>query len=510
MSLGSRLRGALRGFREDTLDLEARLGVQDKMKGAWVPSQTGGGGYFGAKTEALADPIGGGGRFYQVQNDWFTRLLDTGSTEGISFNALSAKCLSNPFGGRCMRYITDTLADVKLEVVKEGEGGKRDVATDHPLLEMMYTDERTPLGFLEPFMHYLHFAGEVFMYRPLSLTSRKHRPLGKIQYICPSTFVRFIIKGKELPEGFRSQISDRTWKLKDDGEILGFVFTKTRTSGFTGLYQASGQHWKSVDEVKHIYRHNPNKSCRGLPLILGAKDPLISMALATMWNQNLSKTGGRIPGFFVPEGMKPGQSITPEQRDRIEADFDARARERQMNNLAMVMSGTMKFVEANISPREAEFLEGDKYNGRKICIPFGVPPILAGDVESVGLGGGSGTDSAERFCWNVTLLPLLRYFVDEINWRFMRPFMDGYELGFVKERIEALQEDEQKKARRLVEACGGPYLSVNESRREGGHEPSPDPKHDEIREPKKPGEGKGGDGDDEGREPRDTDNNNKR
>lgn len=464
---------------------------------AWSSGQVGAGGYYGSQAEQQYGYDGAYGHFYQLYTDYYTRLLDSGFADKTDYKTLSKAALSNPIAAACMRLITESLNEIEWEMVSEDDHGERTVKKDHPVLDLLYCEgERTHLELIQPVLHQLHYAGEIFMHRPIALTTSEFRPLG-FDLICPSRFVGFVRKGIDEPMGFRTLIRAETYNKVMDGGIVGYKFSKSGEK--TGLLW-SDYNYQSIDTCKHHYLYCPWRIGRGLPLIFGSSDAITLSAMGTQWNTNLARTGGRIPGFFTPEGLKPGQSITPEQRTRIEADFDNRVKERQERNLPMVLSGTMKHVEANVNPREADWLGSDKHVGRKICATHRVPPILVGDVESVGLGGGSGTKSANKNFYQTALLPLLDVILQYFNHSLVKPFNDGYELCYNRDKIDALQEEEEKRDKRLVAACGGAFMTPNEARVRAGLEGLPDEEYDKIREQKSGGSGSGEEGEEEGEE----------
>jgi hypothetical protein len=55
------------------------------------------------------------------------------------------------------------------------------------------------------------------------------------------------------------------------------------------------------------------------------------------------------------------------------------------------------------------------------------------------------------------------------------------EIYFPTENLEALQEDKSERAKRLIVACGGAYISVNEARQMDGLAATPNPEDDEVR-----------------------------
>ncbi len=493
-------------------------GIRSSLKG-WSASDYGG--YASAVANDVDIQGGWRGFGYQFYQDWAERGLDIlqgAGDSGSKYDRLSRLALQNPFGQSCVRKISETLGEIELEAYKLDSDGSRLVKPNHGIFELLHgpMGERSPLAFMEPVVMHLHFAGELFVYRPRAW-SDGGRPMA-LELIEPSRFVEFIRKRVNEPYGFVGRTIRRdTWEAMPDGSVVGYRFNGMSGSG--GMFRrfdrvgVGDKFVASVENMLHVKRYNPWKPMRGLPLIEGAHMSLVQATMATKWNTNLGKSGGLMVGLFVPEGLKPGDQLTVEQRDRIEKDLDGRLKDRQERNLPMVMSGAMRYLPNNVTPRDADFLEGDKYNGRKICAVFRVPPILAGDVDSVGLGGGSGVRSAEKLFMLTAALPLLDSVLTELNQGVMRLFPGGWKLGYNRAKIESLQEDLEKLFKRLSAGCGGAFLTPNDARVMAGMEKlTGKPEYDEIRK----GKGKEGkeDEDNDGRNDRERDdasnNNNER
>ena len=450
-------------------------------------------GYLSSLNQQYSGAGGFRGDYYRTYENYFDRLLDASGEGGANYLTLAKRALRNPYGAACTRKISETLSEIELEAYRITDEGEREVNKDHPVFRLLHgpRGHRTPLSIMEPIVHHLHFGGELFIWRGVAKSEGSLRPLS-FELISPSRFQRFIYKGSE-PAGFMNKITAATYKAVPDGRIVGYEFRSMNASQNDEAMMSyirsgtgtEGSFVASLDTMMHAFRYNPWRPLRGLPLIESAHMSLVQSMMTAHWNINLGKTGGRIPGYFMPEGMKPGRSISKEERARIEADFDTRAAERQAANKPMVMSGNMRFTDANITPREADFLESDKYNGRKICTVFRTLPILVGDVESVGLGGGSGLKGAERIFYLTALLPFLDTLLCEFNQGIMSRFNDGYKLGYNRTKIEAIQEDMDKLYKRLHAGCDGAFMTINDARVLAGMEKlTGDPKYDQIREPK--------------------------
>ena len=140
----------------------------------------------------------------------------------------------------------------------------------------------------------------------------------------------------------------------------------------------------------------------------------------------------------------------------------------------------MEYLANTVTPREADFMENDKLNGRKICSAMKVPSILAGDVDSQGLGGGTILKAAEKFLWKNCLLPILNDFIEEININVANRYGDGYKLWFDRQQIEALQEEADTQSKWVHRSVGGPWRTQNEARELEGLPRLEEPEYDKL------------------------------
>ena len=411
---------------------------------------------------SLASGAGGWQGVYQFQPDFYQRLTDTlQGDDQRNYAQYAALTLGNPFASACIRLISESISSLEWKMVRTTAGDKRIERDDHSLLTLFQETgfydtpgtKRTKLSLWEPIIHHLHFAGELFIllgnensnldsgYMPMRLEDRKP----------PLSFTIM------HPMWFKSFIRDKSER------IVGYEFNVVKNNK-SQLIRSN------ADQVLHIKRYNPNNQERGLPLAHGAYTSLIQSRMAAKWNTNLSKTGGRVQGFFSPKGLKPGKELSRERVRAIENYLDETLRNRQDRNLPMVMSGAMEYLANTVTPREADFMENDKLNGRKICSALKVPSILAGDVDSQGLGGGSATKQADKLLWRNCLLPIVKDFIDEMNVNVVPRYNDRFKLMIDVSEIDALQEDLTEKWKRIALGTGGPWMVPNDARKLTGFE----------------------------------------
>ena len=438
---------------------------------------------FGSYLSDIINIHSGGGGWqgvFQFQEDYVERLTDTLYNRGKKggYQELSRLALTNPYASACIGTISEMISGIKWTMIREMPSGRKIENPNHPLLKLfmdpgLYDTRgtyRTRQSLFEPIIHHLYFAGELFIQlnnndepeiREIATGKTQMMMMNERNRQRPLTFT--IIH----PRSFQNFVRDTT------GTIVGYEFRIHR-----GEMVSKDPMYISTDQVLHIKKYNCENEERGLPRISGAYTSLVQARMAAMWNTNLSKTGGRVQGFFSPKGMRPGQQLSKEKVRSIEAYLDETLRERQDRNLPMVMSGAMEYLANTVTPREADFMENDKLNGRKICSAMKVPSILAGDVDSQGLGGGTVMKAAEKFLWKNCLLPILNDFVEEININIASRYNDGYKLYFDTNQIEALQEETDTRSKWIHRSVGGPWRTQNEARKLEGLEKLDEEKYD--------------------------------
>ena len=273
---------------------------------AWDPSDYSS--YISNLAEQYGVPGGYSGLPAAFVDDAFSTLIDVLPSSGRGlYGQLRDLTLTNPFGFACIRKISESLSDIEWEAYKIRGDGSRHVKPKHPIFDLLKGRDgrRTMLSLIEPLVYHLYFGGELFVYMTTARSEGSLRPLS-VDIISPDNFEEFIRKGVNEPRGFANFIRPDTYRRSRPGSIVGYTFSSTKESNDDVLNWVveknrdySENLWGTIDQVLHIKRFNPKTPNRGLPLASGAYVPLIQARMAARWNTNLSKTGGRVVGFFT-------------------------------------------------------------------------------------------------------------------------------------------------------------------------------------------------------------------
>jgi len=126
--------------------------------------------------------------------------------------------------------------------------------------------------------------------------------------------------------------------------------------------------------------------------------------------------------------------------------------------------------------KDLEFPDLRTISESRICMSFGVPPILVG--AKIGLDRSTFANYAEarKSFWEETLMPLQKRVASAINARLLPMFGSGSGVRRVVARhdnseVLALREDELARWTRATEAFRAGGLTLNDYRREVGKEP---------------------------------------
>ena len=400
------------------------------------------------------------------------------------YHLLARYGLLNPYAERAINIVAQNMASINLEVY-EISPETEDVML--PAHEASMLLDNSPGGsryqFIVEMLYHLYFAGEIFIrLRGMAVTGpNKGRP-ARLELLRPDTFSGFIYFDVNEPTGFRSRLSAETISQVDTGDVVGLRFELSRLENWQGGLVHGGLDL-TIDELVFIKWHNPISWNRGKPLLVACYKALRQQYSAAEWNYNLTKSGGRTPGYFIPRGLPPGESLKNSQVEKAERHLDKRSIERQMVNLMMVLTGDYDVKTASVTPKDADFILADKIAGRKIGTVVGVPSILMDDVEGVGLGGGSTIREAEKMLYDLTVLPLLDFILSEFNSRIIPLFGEGLRLGYDRTMIQAVQGDYNDKIKGIVMGTGRPVMTVNEGRKRANLDEFEDDKYNQLSEP---------------------------
>lgn len=216
------------------------------------------------------------------------------------------------------------------------------------------------------------------------------------------------------------------------------------------------------EQVLHVKTFHPTDDFYGLSPIQAAARAVDQSNAADAWNAALLQNMARPPGALVAEGQ-----LTDAQFERLKEQMHQHYQGAKNAGRPMLLEGGLDWKSMGLTPAEMDFLEGQKFDARKIAVIFGLDPALLGDSANRTY---SNQKEARRGLYEDVVLPLLDVLRDELNNWLTPAFGDRLYLDYDRDQIDALQEDREQLWGRITAAD---WLTINEKRRATGYDDIP-------------------------------------
>ena len=132
----------------------------------------------------------------------------------------------------------------------------------------------------------------------------------------------------------------------------------------------------------------------------------------------------------------------------------------------MLLEEDIEWKELGISPKDMDWIEGQKFSSLQIAQIYNLPPELIGLQPATH----QNRREARKALYTEVVIPALARLRDELNNWLTPRFGKDLELDFDKDRIDALAEDRKAIWKRAGESA---FLTLNEKRELVGYEPLP-------------------------------------
>jgi HK97 family phage portal protein len=258
--------------------------------------------------------------------------------------------------------------------------------------------------------------------------------------------------------------SDRVSILIDScGAKMGFEY---KCNGKAKIFQFNSE--TGASPILHLKTFHPLNDWYGMSPIEAAARAIDQHNAVGEHNLSILQNGGRPSGALMVKASASGQLLTAEQRENIRQDIKALYEGTENAGRIMVIEGNCEWKGMGFSPVDLDFKSGKNMSAREIAQAFGVPPVLVGLFEDATF---SNYKEARLNLWEETMLPLLDYFVAELN-RWLAPiFGDNLAIGYDKDAIPALAA---KRDHTWNVIQNSSFLTINEKRQALGYGPIDD------------------------------------
>jgi len=223
-------------------------------------------------------------------------------------------------------------------------------------------------------------------------------------------------------------------------------------------------------DMLHWRTFNPdaNTPFFGMAPLKAAAASADTLNAGNKWRYNTLKNDCRPSGVLSTEA-----EVTEDQRKGLQADLDKKSGARN-NGRTLILGGGLKWSQLSMSMKDADWLNGSKFNKQEICEVFGVPTQLVGIEGSQTYANYA---EARMAVYIDTILPLVDLYFSELN-RWLAPeFGENVEIYYDEESITALNPIRVEATRMKLESGA---LTLNEKRELLGLEPRTEPEADEV------------------------------
>ena len=227
-------------------------------------------------------------------------------------------------------------------------------------------------------------------------------------------------------------------------------------------------------EVVHFKLPNPVDPLVGSPPMRAALRATALDNEATNFVQALLQNHA-IPGLVVK--LKELETVLDEATtERLKSKWKQSFGGRRRGEPAFLQAG-MDVQELGLNLKDLEFPDLRTISESRICMSFGVPPIIVGAKVGLDRSTFSNYGEARKAFWEQTLMPLQRRVRDTIAAQLLPDVTDGrgsrnlranVSLRWDNSEVVALRESEQDRWNRATEAFRAGGLTVNDYRAEIG------------------------------------------
>ncbi len=196
---------------------------------------------------------------------------------------------------------------------------------------------------------------------------------------------------------------------------------------------------------------------------------------AGAWNMALLQNSARPSGALVID-PKSGTGLDDDQFQRLKEQIHEQSGPNYAGD-PLLLEGGLDWKEMSLSPTDMDWLQGKHTSARDIAMVFGMP------AQMLGIPGDNthrNMEEARLWLWEQTIIPLLDFLLQELNWWLTPLFGEDLELVFDLDEVPALIS---RRHMLWDKVNASDFLKINEKREAVGYEPVPE--GDVIRTPSK-------------------------
>lgn len=238
------------------------------------------------------------------------------------------------------------------------------------------------------------------------------------------------------------------WTLRPD-------CVRLNDQGFYEYTTTSGVATYSKEQILHIKTFHPRSDVDGLAPTEVAGISIDENMEGKRWTNAVMKNSG------VPSGVLK----TKETLDTITfKSLEEKLQEKTIGSRKgrpLILEGGLDWQQVSVSPKDMEWMNSRKFSTVEICSIYGMPPEIVGYPE---FRTYNNVAEAKTELYIQTVLPLLEYILDELNYNVVNRYYPGYKLTYDRDTIDALRVNIDQLWDRVIKGKNAGLLSMNEAR----------------------------------------------
>ena len=245
-----------------------------------------------------------------------------------------------------------------------------------------------------------------------------------------------------------------------NGDLLGYSY-------WVGTQRTA---WLPEDVI-HLKYPNPGDDLEGLgrgwsPLAVAARETDVDNSATSFLKKFFDNAA-------VPYGLlKSKQQLADTEVKRIRARIHEQYVGEDNWHDIMILDADAEYQRLGLNMDEMAMPDLRSISESRICMSFGVPPILIGAKVGLDRSTFSNYGEARRSFWEQTLSPTYRRIRDKLNTQLAPEFGDkALRIECDLSRVQALQESRDAKFLRSQSGVSGGWMTVNDARLEVGLAP---------------------------------------
>lgn len=351
-----------------------------------------------------------------------------------------------PWVYACIAAVSRAFASTRPAIVKRNAQGEDEELTDHALVQLFQAPNplQSPRKFLRQLANYHQHWGELYL---LALSEQPDEDGGRVMQAVPATRGEGISAQIRMPQELWPIAGHLVEPVMDRKSQLPVAY-RVRSEGGTREYPAHA--------LTQISDANPYSVLHGVGPMTAALRSAGKLYIADAYDEALLQNGGSPGGVLTADGP-----LSPEEIRAIGANWkETHGRPDQRGKTAVLPKG-ITYKESGFTPKDMEFGSMRLESRQEILSVFGVTKTVLGITDDVNRANAR---EALRAFWENTVLPLVSFFEDEINYRFLRRIQgaEGLRLVLDTSAIEALREDRDAQIERTSKlwAMGRSYAEA--------------------------------------------------